>query len=180
MKRATPICLDLLLRGANAEVLLDSFFDFDLDGQAVRIPPRFARDVIATHRAIAAEKILHRPREDVVDSRLAVGGRRALEENELRLPRRLRESLLEEALLLPAGKHFLLEFVGRAIGGQQAEALALVVSPRRCRHGADCGHSRFDPEEFEPAPRRVLATTCESDASTSESCRAIRVRICAR
>src|SRR6266404_9295159 len=79
------------------------------------------------------------------------------------------QRLLEEILFLPAGKHFLLEFVGRAIGRQQAEVSALLVSPRRGRHGADCRHSRFDPEELEPAPLRVLATTCESEASTSDS-----------
>ena len=52
------------------------------------------------------------------------------------------ERLLEEILFLPAGKHFFLEFVGRAIGRKQAEpsALSFRVSARRL-HGTDCGHS---------------------------------------
>ena len=147
------------------------------------VPACLARDMIPTHRAISAEEILHRAREDVMNSGAAVGCGWTLEEDELRLPLALRESLLEEFLLFPAREHFPLQFVGRAIGRQQAEASALLVSccpsasPRRCRHGADCSHSLFDPEEFEPAPRRVLATTWESEASTSDSWRAIRVRI---
>src|SRR3954469_24298904 len=110
---------------------------------------------------------------------LPVGGRRAFEEHEFRLPFSLGERLLEKFLFLPPGEHFLLEFVGRAIGRKQAEPSARLVSPRY-RHGADCGHSLFGPDEFEPAPLKVLATTCESEASTSDSCRAISVRICAR
>ncbi len=161
--------LDLVLRRPNAEVLLDFLLDFDLDREAVGIPAGFAGDVIAPHRAVPAEEILHRSREHVVDAGSAVGGGRAFEEDELGLPLRLCEGLLEKILLFPAREHFLLEFVGRAIGRQQAEASALLVSPRRGRHGADRGHSLFDPEELEPAPRRVLATTCESDASTSDS-----------
>src|SRR5207253_9624836 len=116
-----------------------------------------------------------------MNSGAAVGCGWTLEEDELRLPLALRERLLEEFLLFPAREHFLLQFVWRTIGRQQAETSALLVSrstsPRRCRHGADCSHSLFDPEELEPAPLRVLATTWESEASTSDSWRAIRVRI---
>src|SRR5947207_13878778 len=116
-----------------------------------------------------------------MDARTPIRRRRSLEENEFALARGLRKRLLEKLLLLPASKHFLFEIVGRAVGRKPSKARPFLVSrsPRR-RHGADGGHSRFGPVELEPAPRSVLATTCESDASTSESCRAISVRICAR
>src|SRR5207237_530775 len=53
--------LDLLLCRANSEIGLDSFLDFDFDRKAVRVPASFARHVIATHRTVPAEEILHRP-----------------------------------------------------------------------------------------------------------------------
>jgi len=46
---------DLLL-AADAELL----FDFDLDGQAVRVPAGFSRHEKALHRSIATEEILDR------------------------------------------------------------------------------------------------------------------------
>ena len=65
------------------------------------VPTRFARDVVAAHRPVTTKEILYRARENVMDARLAVGGRRPLEEDELRLTLRLRESLLEELLIFP-------------------------------------------------------------------------------
>src|SRR2546423_3020007 len=109
-----------------------------------------------------------------MDSRTAVCSRRSFEENELGLALGVCERLLEKAFFFPEREYFLFEIVGRAIGGEQPEAAGLrgtrfaVPSPRRL-HGADGGHSRLGPVELEPAPRNVLATTCESEASTSES-----------
>src|SRR6185295_1186147 len=108
--------LDLLLRRSNTEIGLDPLLDLDLDRQTVSVPPRFARDVLPAHRAVAAEQILHRAREHVMDSRLTVGCRRPLEEHELRLAFGPRQSLLEELLILPEVEHLLLVLVGRPIG----------------------------------------------------------------
>src|SRR5438105_13221804 len=137
----------------------------------MRVPPRFARYVVSAHGSVSTEQILHRAREHVMDARLSVRSGWTLEEHKLGLPFSLLESPLEEFFIPPAGQHFLLEVVGRTIGGEQTEASVLLVDrfPRRCRDGADCGHSLVGPEELEPAPLSVLATTCESDASTSDS-----------
>src|SRR5512132_990405 len=105
-----------------------------------------------------------------MDPGAAIGSWGAFEENEFGLALTLSERLLKELLLFPSGEHFVFEIVGRSIGGKPTEAAALLSrrTPRRGRHGADSGHSRFGPEELEPAPLRVLATTWESEASTSD------------
>src|SRR3990170_4838037 len=140
--------LDLLLGGAHAELGLDALFDLDLHRQAVRVPSGFARHVEAAHGAVPAEQILDGPREDVVDARPSVGGRRAFEENELRLLVRLRLGLLEELLLFPEAEHFVFQVVGRAIGRERPEPPALRVSARRCRNGADGGELSGGPAEI--------------------------------
>ena len=99
--------IDVLLAG-DAELLLD----LDLDGQAVRVPASLARDVESFHRAMAAEEILHRPREYVMDSGTSVGGWRTLEEHELRTAGRLRLKTAEQSFLVPEREHFALETVG--------------------------------------------------------------------
>ena len=75
------------------------------------VPAGFARDMVATHRAVATEKVLYRAREYVVNPRLTVRRRRALEENEFRLALRLRERLVEQLLLAPTRQDFLLEII---------------------------------------------------------------------
>jgi hypothetical protein len=64
--------------------------------------------VEATHGAMAAEEVLDRPRENVMDARATVGRRRPLEKDELRLPFGLGERLLKEIFLLPESENFLL------------------------------------------------------------------------
>src|SRR5512141_846065 len=67
---------DLLLAG-DAKLLLY----FDLDGKAVSVPACLARNVKSAHRTMAAEQILDRPREDVMNSRASVRRRRPFEEH---------------------------------------------------------------------------------------------------
>src|SRR5256885_1749592 len=70
---------DLLL-AADAERL----FDFDLDRKAVGVPAGLSRDEKSLHRAMPAEEILDRPREHMVNARLAVRRRRPFVEHERR------------------------------------------------------------------------------------------------
>src|SRR5438105_7124304 len=141
----------------------------------MRVPPRFARYVVSAHGSVSTEQIFNRAREHVMDARLSVRSGWTFEEHKRGLPFSLLESPLEEFFIFPAGQHFLLEVVGRTVRREQAETSILESASRfplpasRIRDGADCGHSLVGPEEFEPAPLSVLATTCESDASTSDS-----------
>src|SRR5207248_2098789 len=74
-----PERLDLVLV-RDPEVLLD----FDLDGQAVAVPPALAGNIVATHRLVADEEVLEDARPDVVEAGAGVGGRRALVEHPAR------------------------------------------------------------------------------------------------
>ena len=69
--------LDLLLAG-QPQLLLH----LQLHGQAVRVPPALADDVVAPHGLVAGDDVLEHPRQDVVDARRAVGRGRALVEHE--------------------------------------------------------------------------------------------------
>ena len=65
--------------------LMPSCFSTSIStGQPVRVPAGLARDAEALHRAVAAEEILDRAREDVVNARPAVRRRRTFEEHERR------------------------------------------------------------------------------------------------
>ena len=74
-ERLDAVFLDLRL-AVQAEHLLD----LQLHRQAVGIPAGLAQHVVALHRAIARDDILDRARLHMADVRLAVGGRRAVEE----------------------------------------------------------------------------------------------------
>src|SRR5690606_16424847 len=65
--------LDLAL-AADPELLLR----LDLDRQPVRVPPRDARHVATPHRLVAADQVLDRTADHVVDPRPAVRRRRTL------------------------------------------------------------------------------------------------------
>ena len=75
--------------------------------------PAFARHAIALHRAIAAEEILDRAREDVMDARPAVRRRRPLEEHEGRRAAPRVERPREQILFFPAREQLALDVVGR-------------------------------------------------------------------
>jgi hypothetical protein len=105
--------LDLGL-AVDVELLLH----LDLDREPVRVPAGLARDVVAAHRLVAGEDVLHGAREDVAVVRHAVRGRRALVED-VRAPggaggaRLGPEGLLEDAALLPERED--LRLVGREV-----------------------------------------------------------------
>src|SRR5690606_19823362 len=85
------------------------FLDFMLDGQAVGVPSRLARHVIAAHRLVAREGVLEGTCQDVMDTGLPVRSGRTLIEAEAGLPSRCIQGLLKDAMLTPEGKHFLLQ-----------------------------------------------------------------------
>ncbi len=113
LNSATPSA-SISLLAADAELLLD----LDLDRQAVRVPSRLARHAKSLHRAVAAEEILDRAREDVMDARAAVRRRRALEEHELGPTRTVALDTCKQTGLCPAREDFGLETVRRAIRSQ--------------------------------------------------------------
>ena len=98
------VALDVLL-GLEPELLLDG----DLDRQPVRVPAGLALDVVPGHRLVAREDVLEDARQHVVRARVAVGGRRALVEDERRRPLAVAQRRLEDVALAPAGQHLLLE-----------------------------------------------------------------------
>ena len=53
-------------------VYAEKFFNFQLHGQTVRIPSRFAQNGISLHYFIARNNILHNARQNVSDVRLTV------------------------------------------------------------------------------------------------------------
>jgi hypothetical protein len=99
-----PEGLDLLLV-LDPELLLDG----DLDGQAVGVPAALALDLVAAHRLVARVDVLEDAREDVVDARLAVGGRRALPEDPRLGALAGGGRLVEHVALAPAREDLLLE-----------------------------------------------------------------------
>ncbi len=143
-----PVGLDVLL-AVEAELLLDG----ELDGQAVAVPARPARDVVALHRLEAREKVLEDAGLDVVGPRLAVGRRRTFVEDPARTLRGLHHRAIEDGALVPAGEDLRLQRgqVGRT-RRQWPE--------RRGGHPAGCsfvgrpakGRGRF-PAGSLPAPR---------------------------
>ena len=98
------VALDVVL-GGEAELLLDR----DLDRQAVAVPAALALDVVAAHRLVAGEDVLEHAREHVVGAGAAVGGRRALVEDELLGALAAAHRLAEDVALAPALEHLLLE-----------------------------------------------------------------------
>ena len=119
--------------------------DLDLDGKPVRVPSRLASDVESLHGAMAAEEILDRAREHVMDARAPVRRGRTLEEHELLIA--ARERLRDEILGLPAREHLLLERVRRELRREQRVARgrrgAVIVRSSTPRTSAvRCGSAR--------------------------------------
>src|SRR6185503_767967 len=110
-----PVGFDLALA-----VDLELFLDFDLDRQAVRVPPRDAGHPLPQHRVVAAHQILDGAREDMVDARASVGRRRPFEEHEGRAVARRLAHLRKQTLVLPRGEQLLLQRVDR-LGGVDGE-----------------------------------------------------------
>jgi hypothetical protein len=91
-----PELLDLLLAG-DAERLLD----LELDREPVRVPARLALDVAALHGLVAADDVLERASQHMVDAGPAVRGGRALVEHEAGRALAVGEALPERVLLAP-------------------------------------------------------------------------------
>ena len=93
----------------------ERFLDLDLDRQPVGIPARYTRDLTAAHGVVAAHQILDGPSKHVMDPGPAVGGGRALKEDEgLAVPRST-ERLVEEPFALPGCQEFSLQLGERAL-----------------------------------------------------------------
>ena len=99
-----PVFLDLLLRG-DAQLALD----LQLDGQPVAVPTRFPGDLMPGHRPEARIDVLEDPGQDVMGSRPAIGGRRALVEAPERRGLAVGERAVEDVALTPALEDLLLE-----------------------------------------------------------------------
>src|SRR5436190_8820625 len=99
---------DLLLA-----VDLELFLDLDLDGQTVRVPPRFALHVKAFRGAVPAKQVLQRAREHVMDAGPSVRRRRTIEEHKGRRALVRAHRLLEETFLAPPLEQLALQFVRR-------------------------------------------------------------------
>ena len=105
----------------DAEFLLDT----QLHGQSVGIPAGTAADLESGLRLIAADGVLDGAGHHMVDARHAVGGRRALEENELRSAFAEGQRALESVAFLPALQHFFPH-------GNQVQAVILFESHIFC------------------------------------------------
>src|SRR5690606_30479264 len=84
-------------------------FRLDLDGESMRIPPGNSGYATPLHRAVAAHQILDRARDDVVQPRTAIRGRRSLEEDEGLPIGGCVQRPAKEVLLAPACQHLFLE-----------------------------------------------------------------------
>ncbi len=123
-----PIGLDLGLRG-DAQLPLD----LQLDGQAVTVPPRLARDVVAGHGPVARIDVLEDTGEDVVRAGPAVGGRRALVEAPERGALAALQGAGKGVALAPALEHSLLE-LGEGllrVDGSESRHPAILRAARR-------------------------------------------------
>lgn len=103
MNGSMPVLFDVLL-AVHAEEL----FHLQLDGQTVRIPARLSEDVLALHRLIAGDDVLHHAREDMPDVRFAVRRRGAVVEGELLPSLALFDAVFKDAVLVPEIDDFLL------------------------------------------------------------------------
>src|SRR5690606_32018843 len=74
---------------------------FDLDRQAVRVPARDARHVLAAHRLVPAKQVLDAAAQHMMQTGPPVGGGRPFVEDELLPPFRRLERAAEEVLVPP-------------------------------------------------------------------------------
>ena len=144
--------LDVLL-ATDAQRLLD----LDLHGQPVRVPPRFPAHRVAGHRAMAAEQVLERSREHMMDPGTAIGRRRSFQEHPARLVRVLRERLFEQALVAPPREKGLLHLSGRLFRRENGVVRLLV------------GHAG----SFSSTPVTSVVSTGSAFAATAMICSSV-------
>ena len=89
------------------------FLNLMLHWKAVRIPTGLTRYVIALHGFVAREDVFEAARQDVVNTRFAIGGRRAFVKAELRSALGLIQRFLKNIMLTPELQH--LGFEGRTV-----------------------------------------------------------------
>ena len=135
----------------------------DLDRKPVRVPPGFPQHAVSTHRAMAAEEVLDRPGEDVVDARPSVRGRGSLEEHpRWGLGTRL-ERAREQVLITPAREDLLLQRVRAAVGRKETKS-RLRSRPRHRR--SNTPHtSAVRAGSARPATAMIFSTLAGSSAS---------------
>ncbi len=129
VERGDAVTLDLVL-AVEAELVLD----FDLDGKAVRVPAGLADDAVPLHRLIAADEILDRAREGVMNAGTSVRGRRPLVEHEGARGRPLLDAALEDAIRFPEGEDLRFELRGLAEGRELGVVFSGILF---------FGHNRF-------------------------------------
>ena len=100
VERSDAVLLDLL-----APVQTEFLLDLDLDRQTVRVPTALALDAQALERLVAAEGVLDRAPEHVVDAGAAVGGWRSFVEGERGRTVALGDALGESVFALPHTEH---------------------------------------------------------------------------
>ena len=83
-------------------------FDLNLHGQSVRIPARLPLHTEALHGLVAAEDVLDRPGQDVMDAGLAVGRGRPFVEGERRAVFPLRNTPRKDLARFPPTQDFVL------------------------------------------------------------------------
>src|SRR5690606_33474336 len=145
-----PHFLDLSLP-ADPELLLR----LDLDRQPVRVPPGDPRHVPTAHRLVAADQILDRPADDVVDPRPPVRRGRTFVEDEFLRARRRLERATEQVLFPPPPEDLLLQADRtrrilrishfRTVPFPSNPLEALTAAPRPPARGPHVAAQRWDP-----------------------------------
>ena len=145
--------------------------DLELHRKTVRVPPRLTLDVEALHGLVPAEEVLEGPSQDVVSTRLAIGGRGAFVEDEARLALADVERLAEGVLLLPGRLHLALErrkvdaLVNFRERHRRSYFLGHLISQtrKRFRLGRALYRPAVPPRFPRPLPRTLIGLRLGSD-----------------
>ena len=98
------VVVDVGLR--DAQSLLNAKFH----RQSVRVPTGLAMHLKALHRLVTIERVLQRTTQHVVDARMTVGRGRTLVEHKLRTALALRDTAVENVVLLPLFENLIVRF----------------------------------------------------------------------
>ena len=80
---------------------IERLFHFQLDGQTVRIPARFAQNVLAFHGVEPRNNILHSARQNMPDVRFAVSRGRTVIERKFLAALACGDALIKDVVLFP-------------------------------------------------------------------------------
>src|SRR5262249_50683332 len=120
VERGDAVLLDLRL-SADLELALD----LDLDGEPMGVPAALARDVEPAHGPVAADDVLDRPGDHVMNAGETVRGRWSLVEDVRRRSFAPLQALFERADLLPKLENPLLGLGKIELGRDREEAIRL-------------------------------------------------------